>query len=406
MSEHLGDRFSTRRRVAIIVTLGLLTGLGPFTIDLYLPTFPALKADLSITDPAVQMTLSATTLGFAVGQLLVGPVSDRWGRRIPLVSASAVHILASILVALAPNVAFLTAMRALQGIGAAGGAVVAMAMARDLFSGKRLVTMMSRLALVNGLAPIIAPVVGSWLVIVLNWRGVFWILASYGALVLALIALLIPETRGAEERTTGGFEELRAAYTRVLGDRLFLGMLGTIAFAFAGLFSYVSTSSTLLQETFGLSESQFGLVFAICSVGVFLGVQTGSRLTPRFGPQWVLVGGTAGMVAAATVLLLLDAARIGYIPLVPAMFAFTLSFGCCAPSANVLALQNHRADSGVAASLLGAGNMILAAAAGPLIGMFALTSAAPMAIAMLTCAGCSAAMLWLIGRPKDITFQL
>lgn len=406
MSEHLGDRFSTRRRVAIIVTLGLLTGLGPFTIDLYLPTFPNLKLDLVITDPQVQMTLSATTLGFALGQLLVGPVSDRFGRRIPLVVACAVHIIASVLVAAAPNVVFLTAMRALQGIGAAGGAVVAMAMARDLFSGKRLVVMMSRLALVNGLAPILAPVIGSWLVTVTHWRGVFWALAGYGTLVLLLLVLLIPETRTPAERTRGGVHELFQAYRRVLGDRLFLGMLGTGGFAFAGLFSYVSTSSTLLQETFGLTESQFGLVFAICSVGVFLGVQSGSRLAPRLGPQWVLVAGTAGMILAASLLLLLDAARIGHIPLIPAMFAFTLSFGCCAPNVNVLALQNHRADSGVAASLMGASFMILAASVGPIIGLFPLTSAAPMALAMLICALLSTTMLWTVARPRSIIFQL
>lgn len=406
MSEHLGDRFSSRRRVAIIVTLGLLTGLGPFTIDLYLPTFPDLKLDLGILDPQVQMTLSATTLGFALGQLLVGPVSDRFGRRIPLIVACAVHIIASILVACAPQVTFLTAMRALQGIGAAGGAVVAMAMARDLFSGQRLVTMMSRLALVNGLAPIVAPVIGSWLVTVTQWRGVFWALAGYGALVLLLIVFLIPETRTPAERTRGGLPQLFQAYRRVLGDRLFLGMLGTGSFAFAGLFSYVSTSSTLLQETYGLSETQFGIVFAICSVGVFLGVQTGSRLTARLGPQWVLAGGTGGLIGAACLLLLLDTARIGHIPLIPAMFAFTFAFGCCAPNVNVLALQNHRADSGVAASLMGASFMILAAVAGPLIGVFPLTSAAPMAFAMLVCGVLSTTMLWLVARPRSITFQL
>ena len=136
MPQQPGDQFSARRRVAIIVTLGLLSGLGPFTIDLYLPTFPALKTDLSITDPQVQVTLSATTIGFAVGQLVVGPLSDRFGRRRPLLIAAALHIVASVLVAVAPNVYFLTTMRALQGIGAAGGAVVAMAMARDLFSNK------------------------------------------------------------------------------------------------------------------------------------------------------------------------------------------------------------------------------------------------------------------------------
>ena len=147
MASHLGNTFSRRRRIAIIVTLGMLTGLGPFTIDLYLPAFPALKSDLGISDTQVQLTLSATTLGFATGQLLVGPLSDRLGRRLPLIACSILHVVSSILVALSPTIEFLTAMRLLQGVGAAGGAVVAMAMARDLFSGRPLVVMLSRLAL-------------------------------------------------------------------------------------------------------------------------------------------------------------------------------------------------------------------------------------------------------------------
>ena len=353
MPQPLGDQFSTRRRVATIIALGLLTGLGPFTIDLYLPTFPTLKADLGITDSQVQVTLSATTLGFAVGQLVVGPLSDRLGRRIPLVAAAFLHIVSSVLVAIAPNAVFLTTMRVLQGIGAAGGAVVSMAMARDLFSGRRLVVMLSRLALINGLAPIIAPLVGSWMVTVMNWRGVFWALASYGAILLLLILLLIVETRPPGERTAGGLAPLLEAYRRVLGDRVFVGIWLTASCCFAGLFSYISTSSLLLQETFGLRETEFGVVFAICSVGVFVGVQLGSRLSAHLGPQKVL-----------------DAMRSGHIPLIPAMFAYTLTFGACNPAAQVLALQNHRKDSGVAASLMGALNMTLAAVVGPVIGQF------------------------------------
>jgi len=187
---------------------------------------------------------------------------------------------------------------------------------------------------------------------------------------------------------------------------MFVGVWLTSSFAFAGLFSYISTSSLLLQETFGLRETEFGLVFAICSVGVFAGVQSGSRLATRFGPQWVLVAGTAGMIAASLALLGLDALRVGHIPLIPAMFAYTLTFGSCMPAGQVLALQNHRTDSGVAASLMGALNMTLAAVVGPVIGQFELASAAPMAISMLACATASTLCLWLIARPKHIEFAL
>lgn len=399
LSAHLGDQFSRRRRIAVIITLGLLTGLGPFTIDMYLPAFPALKADFSITDAAVQVTLSATTLGFALGQLLVGPVSDRLGRRGPLIAMSSLHVLASVMVAIAPNVEFLTAMRAMQGIGAAGGAVVAMAMARDLFSGSRLVMMMSRLALINGLAPIVAPLLGSWLVTVMNWRGVFWVLAAYGAVVVLLVVTLIVETRPVAERTGRGLGNLFASYQRVLGDRVYVGVWLTAAFAFGGLFSYVSTSSVLLQEVFGLSPRGFGTVFAICSVGVFVGVQAGSRFAIRWRPQMVLAGATGLMILAAGGLLIADAASEGFVALVPFMFCYTTGFGACMPNAQVIALNNHRTDSGVASSLMGALNMGMAALVGPIIGSFELVDATPMAISMLVCAVLSAVSLWLIVRP-------
>lgn len=406
MHTNLGDRYSTRRRIAIVLTLGLLTGLGPFTIDLYLPAFPSLKADLDITDPQVQLTLSATVIGFSVGQLLIGPLSDRLGRRVPLVAMTILHVVASVLVAIAPDFVFLTAMRALQGFAAAGGAVVAMAMARDLFGGRRLVIMLSRLALVSGLAPIIAPVVGSWLVVLLNWRGVFWVLAGYGALVVVLVGVLIIETRPPAERTRGGVGELRGGYARVLGDRTFVGVWLTSSLAFSGLFSYVSSSSVLLQETFNLSESGFGLVFALCSVGVFIGVQTGSRLANRLGPQWTLVLGTGVMVVAALVLVALGTTASTPWPLVPAMFFYTFGFGSSMPSCQVIALQNHRRDSGTAASLMGALNMGLAAVVGPVIGLFPMTSAIPMATAMLVCAVLAVIALWTVVRPWQVRIVL
>ena len=406
MSAQLGDRFSRRRRIAFIVTLGLLTGLGPFTIDLYLPAFPALKDDLLINDAQVQITLSATAIGFALGQLVVGPLSDRLGRKLPLLAMSSLHVLASVLVAISPSIEFLTAMRALQGLGAAGGAVVAIAMARDLFEGRRLVIMLSRLALINGMAPIVAPLVGSWMIGFVSWRGVFWALALYGLSIVALVWLLIVETRPPGERTVGGWKVMRGAYQRVLSDRLYVGAWLTGAAAFAGLFSYVTTSSVLLQEVYGLSARAFGAVFAICSVGVFIGVQVGSRLATRIGPPRVLIFATAGMVLAAGALLAVNAASDSWAPLVPTMFMFTLSFGACPPNLQVLGLGRHRRDSGVAASMMGALNMSAAAIVGPLIGLATLTSAAPMGIAMLICGSLAVIFLWSIVRPLSLDVRL
>ncbi|HOA27090.1 MAG TPA: multidrug effflux MFS transporter [Arachnia sp.] len=399
MSSDLGSRFSKRRRIAIIVTLGLLTGLGPFTIDLYLPAFPSLKGDLGITDAQVQVTLSATTLGFAIGQLVIGPWSDRIGRRVPLMVASSLHVAASVLVAVAPNVEFLTAMRALQGIGAAGGAVVAMAMARDLFDGRALVKTLARLSLISGLAPILAPILGSWMVTVMSWRGIFWGLALYGAVIIALVLRFTVETRPPAERTRGGIGPLLASYRTVVSDRIFLGALLVASFGFAGLFSYVSTSSVLLQEVYGLSAQGFGAVFATCSVGIFVGIQTGARLALRVGSHWMIACGNALMILAAAGVLAVGILDGPLLALVPCMFAYTLGFGFCAPNNNVLALQRHRTASGVAASLMGSSSMLAGSLVGPIIGSFEMTDATPMGAAMLICAALAGAALWLVLRP-------
>ena len=401
--EHdLGDRFSSRRRLVTIITLGMLTGLGPLTIDLYLPAFPSLKLDLGIDDPQVQLTLSATIVGFSLGQLLIGPVSDRFGRRAPLLAMTALHVVSSVLVALAPNVTLLTMLRAIQGLAAAGGAVVAMAMARDLFSGRRLVKMLSRLALISGLAPILAPLLGSWLVVVLNWRGIFWVLAVYGALIVLLVGTLIQETRPVQDRPARGTGQLKAAYHRVLTDSTFVGVALTAAFAFAGLFSYVSSSSVLFQETYRLSAQQFGLVFATGSIGIFVGLQLASRMATRYGPQWTLVAGTGLMLFASLALLAINHVTASAWPLIPGIFTYTLGFGASMPNCQVIGLQNHRRDSGTAASLMGSLNMAMAAIVGPVIGAFELVSAAPMAVSMLICATASTTALWLIVKPHRV----
>ncbi|MFV0428078.1 MAG: multidrug effflux MFS transporter [Arachnia sp.] len=400
MTTHLGDSFSRRRRIALILTLGLLTGLGPFTIDLYLPAFPAVKAGFGLTDGQIQITLSATTLGFALGQLIVGPLSDRFGRRVPLITMTALHVVSSVLVALAPSLWFLSGMRLLQGIGAAGGAVVAMAMARDLFSGSSLLRMMSRLALISGLAPIIAPLIGSWLVGFMPWQGLFWLLAAYGSLIVALTFLVIVETRPPHERTVGGLAPIVAGYRTVLTDRTYVGALLTVTFTFSGLFAYVSSSSELFQEVYGLDPGQFGAVFAVCSFGVFIGVQTSSRISARIGPPRVLMMATTLLVLASGSIVLIATNLDSYLALVPAIFCFTLGFGAVMPSSNVTALAKHRKNSGVAASLIGASNMFAAAITGLVVGAFPITSAIPMGTIMAVSACLAMLSLWVVLRPR------
>lgn len=402
MTAHPGDALSRSRRFTTLLVLGLLAGLGPFTIDLYLPAFPAVKDEFATTDAAVQLTLSATTIGFALGQLVVGPLSDRIGRRRPLLIATSVHVLASVGVAMAPDIVSLSLLRILQGFGAAAGTVVAMAMVRDLFSGSRLVTALSRLALVIGIAPIAAPVLGSWLLGVLDWRGLFWVLAAYAVLVIVLQLLFLRETLPRELRHVPGHTTLRQRYRAVLSDRVFIGVAVIGASIFGGMFAYLATASLLLQEVYGFSPGEFGLIFAICSVAVLAGTQTAGRAANRWGPQWVLAVSTALLIIGAVGIIAFDIAALGVAGLVPPLALFAFAFGLSMPCVQSLALANHGDEAGTAASLLGAFNMSIAGLVGPLVGLFRIENAVPMGAVMLVCGVLATCSLWFVVRPRQV----
>jgi DHA1 family bicyclomycin/chloramphenicol resistance-like MFS transporter len=399
---HPGDALSRGQRLVYIVALGLLVALGPFTVDLYLPAFPSVARELSAPDAAVQLTLTATSIGFAVGQLVVGPWSDRIGRRTPLLIATAVHITASLGVALAPNVELLTLLRIAQGIGAAGGGVVALAVVRDLFGGQPLIRMLSRLALITGLAPILAPVIGSQLLLVVDWRGIFVALAAYGALVLAIAALLITETLPPERRGVSGHDTLRARYRALYTDRVFVGLALIGGMMFSALFAYLSASSFLFQTIYGFNAQQFGLLFGVNSIGLAIASQTSSRVMRRVAPQWVLAAAVTIMLTSAVLIGIFQVLGFGLISVVIPLFFAIASFGLGFPSIQVLALAHHGQEAGTAASLLGAVNAGLAGIISPIVGVIGITSALPMAIVMAAVLIVAQIVLWTVVRPRSV----
>ena len=402
---HPGDAIPTARRIIYIILLGALTALGPFTIDLYLPAFPVLQEDFETTAAAIQLTLTGTMIGFAVGQLVVGPLSDTVGRRIPLLAVTALHVLASVAAALAPDLVLLSIARVLMGMGAAAGGVVAMAIVRDLFGGRRLVVMLSRLALVSGVAPVAAPLIGSALLAIMPWRGIFVVLAVYGLVMLVSAIVLVPETLPKARRREKGGATVLQRYRSVFSDRVFVGVLIIGGMSFSGLFSYLSASSFLFQETYGFDARQYGLLFAVNSFGVVGGVQVSSRLAARFGPQWVLAVSTAVLIAASTAIIVADQLGAGLWGTIIPLFFFMTACGFTFPCVQVLALDRHGKAAGTAASILGATNFGVAGLISPLVGWLsrdAGITATTMATVMVGCAVIGCLSLWIVVRPRTV----
>jgi DHA1 family bicyclomycin/chloramphenicol resistance-like MFS transporter len=401
---HPGDALSRRQRLVYILILGGLTALGPFTVDLYLPAFPALERELDVSAAAIQLTLTGTTLGFAFGQLIVGPWSDKVGRRLPLMLATGFHVLASVGAALSEDIVWLSVFRVLQGFGAAAGGVVATAMVRDLFGGKPLVKMLSRLALISGLAPVLAPVIGSQLLLVTDWRGIFWVLAAYGAVVILAVALWIVETLPENKRHFRGHNTLVQRYKAVLSDRIFVGVATVGAMTFTGIFAYLSSSPFLFQEVFAFTPQQYGGLFAVNSLGIVLGVQLSSRLMHRYnvGPQWILAGTTASMALMASLIVIFDFVGLGlWGTLVPLWF-FIASAGLSFPPVQVLALAAHGHEAGTAASLLGAANFGIAGLVSPIVGVLGVATAAPMGAVMIGTSVVAILALWFVVKPRKV----
>jgi DHA1 family bicyclomycin/chloramphenicol resistance-like MFS transporter len=331
----------------------------------------------------------------------VGPFSDKFGRRLPLILATAVHIASSVGAALSTDIATLGLFRVLMGVGAAGGGVVAMAMVRDLFSGYAMVKMFSRMALVNGLAPILAPVIGSQLLLVMPWSGIFVFLACYGAVVITASVVLVRETLPPEKRGQSGMTAGQR-YKALVTDRIFVGLLVVGGMNFAGLFTYLSASPFLFQGIFGFSPQQYGLLFGINSLGIVAGVQTSSRLIRHVPPQWILACSTAWMFLMACLIVIFDQAGLGLWGILVPLWFYIMGTGFTFPCVQVLALASHGAQAGTAASLLGAATFMTAGLISPVVGWLGISSASPMGAVQAACILVAIAGLWLIVRPRTV----
>ncbi|MEU8113985.1 multidrug effflux MFS transporter [Micromonospora sp. NPDC048947] len=385
---------TNRQRAQLVLVLGALIAIGPLTIDMYLPALPAITAGLETTETAVQLTLTGTLVGLALGQLLIGPLSDVVGRRVPLLAGLAAHIVASVLCVFAPNIGVLGGLRVLQGLGVAAATVVATAVVRDLFSGASFARIFSRLMLVMGLAPILAPTLGSALLSWTDWRGVFAALAVLGALLIVVAALRLPETLPVARRRHGGVRATLRDYRGLVNDRAFVGLVLVAGLAMAALFAYVSGSSFVLQQEYGLDEQQFGIAFGAGAVGLIGATQFNVRLLRRYTPQQILVSALIAGTAAGLLLIMFAATGVGGLgTLLASLWLVLAAAGLALPNAPALAMSRHSEAAGTAAALLGAVQFGIGAVSAPLAGLFG-TGSVPMAIVIA--GGMAAALIVML----------
>jgi DHA1 family bicyclomycin/chloramphenicol resistance-like MFS transporter len=383
-----------RRFPVLILLLSGLTAFGPLSMDLYLPAFPVLAADLDATHAQVQLTLTADVIGLVAGQLVLGPLSDAWGRRRLLLGATVVCAIASLLCALAPSAAVLTVWRFLQGFSGGGGIVLARAVAADLTSGVAAARLFSLFMTLSSVAPIIAPVLGGLL---LAWTGswpvMFYLLAAVNAVLAAAIWAVVPETLPAERRHGGGLRQTGRAFLDLARDRVFVGYALTVAFAYASLFGYISGSSFALQEHYGLSATQFSAVFALNAAGMVLLGLLNARLVRRFPVRRLLLVGLAASSLAAVVLVLVVTAGdgLGVLAVLPPLFLVVATRGLVSSNATVLGVERGSRSAGSASAVLGAcmfGGGVLVT---PLVGLGPEGSPVPMAL--VVAGGAIAALL-------------
>ncbi|MEU5592394.1 multidrug effflux MFS transporter [Streptomyces sp. NPDC020298] len=376
-----------RTGLLLVLLLGGLTATPPLAMDMYLPSLPAVTRSLHAPAATVQLTLTACLAGMALGQLVVGPMSDRWGRRRPLLAGLAVYVVATALCAVAPTVETLVAFRLAQGLAGAAGIVIARAVVRDLYDGIAMARFFSTLMLVSGVAPIVAPLIGGQILRVTDWRGVFVVLTVVGALLACVVWLRLPETLPPAERHGGGVGEALRAMRGLLADLPFTGYMLAGGFAFAALFAYISASPFVIQEIYGASPQTFSLLFGLNSVGLVIAGQiNGKVLVGRVRLDKVLAVGLTVVVLAATALLLMSAGAFGDVGLAPvaaALFVLMSAMGITLPNTQSLALLRTRHAAGSASALLGTSSFLVGAIASPLVGVAGEHSAVPMAVVQL-----------------------
>ncbi|WP_374953639.1 multidrug effflux MFS transporter [Arthrobacter sp. Y81] len=382
----------------LATVLGLLTIFGPISMDLYLPVLPALTAELQSTTSVAQLTITACLLGLAIGQLIAGPLSDRFGRRTPLLIGVIAYTVTSALCALSPTVETLIAARFVQGLAGAVGIVIAQAAGRDVYSGGKLLRYYGRLTVLGGVAAIIGPVIGGQLATVTDWRGVFLFLAAVGVAILGASLVIFRETLPANRRTTGGLSHTLSDFRRLLADRVFVGAVLITGFTYAAIFAYLSGATYILQGVYGLSPQGYSFAFGLNSLGFVIFGFIGGRLSERWSERGTLAVGLVMTVSGALGLLATALLHLPLIAIILSLFTMVSGVAVTSPPATSLALKDYPDIAGTASSLLGLARFAFGGLAAPLVGIGGASDPVPFGIVAAVAAGAAALSLGLVRR--------
>ena len=378
----------------LLLALALLSALGPLSVDTYLPAFTTMADDLSTSASAIQLTLTAFLFGLAAGQLVIGPLSDRFGRRRPLLISIAVCTLASLGAALSQTVEPLIAFRFIQGFAAASGLVIGRSVVTDVSSGRAAVRAFSILSAIGSFGQVVAPLLGGALLPAIGWRGVLWVIAGAAALMTIGVALLVGETLDRDKRATGGVGETLRTARLHLGNRSYVAYMAISAFGFGAVLGYVAASPFVLQNVFGLSSGAFSLAFAGNSVGLIFASLINARLVNRLQPARILEVSQLAMVVVALVLALTVLTGVATINTVlPMTFLLITAIGFTLSNAGALAMVSVPHGTGTAAALLGATQFGFGALVSPLVGLGGEDSATMMVAVISGCALLGLAMI-------------
>ncbi|WP_068160551.1 multidrug effflux MFS transporter [Rhodococcus phenolicus] len=389
----------------MLFALALLSATAPLATDMYLPGLPVMSESLGTTTVGVQLTLTTFMAGLGAGQLIVGPLSDSWGRRRLLLAGTVVLALSSVLCATAPTIEVLVAARLIQGFSGGTGIVLARAVIADRARGNSAAKLFGVMMIIGGVAPIVAPLLGGVLLGPIGWRGIFWVLAAVAVVMTIGVLSFVPESLPPEKRHGGGLSALARNFGYVARNRRFVGYAATFALGFGAMFAYISASSFVTQDLLGLSPGQFSLVFAVNSIGLVGANIVNTRLIGRIEVRSLLRFGAALLFGAGILLLIATiAAGTERWVILPLLWVCVASIGFIMGNATALGQAQVPSAAGTGSAVMGASQFGLAALVSPLVGLGGEGTAVPMALAIVVCGGLALiALLTLTREPRDHT---